>query len=99
MNISEEMCDVLNNFIKNNEESDSIGGFAMSCRDMDNAKKEYEEVKNSKESTVYRIFGGCGSTAFSLYKSKEYIIYVIRVSVDTPTNYIKIDINNESVFL
>ena len=42
----------------------------MSCSDIDNAKKAYEEVKNSKESTVYREFGVIAHTTFTLYKSK-----------------------------
>lgn len=100
MNISEEMYDYLDNFIKDNEPSTSIYGFCISSRDLNNGKKIYKKLKSSEE-PAYEIFGsnGMGHTAFALYKSKEGITYVIRVSIDTPTNYIKIDVNNEGVFL
>lgn len=102
MSISEEMCDILDEFIKDTVESDSIYQFCISSRDLNYGKKVYNKLKNSEEkSASYELFGsnGAGYTAFALYKSKEDIIYVIRVSVDTPTDYIKIDVNNEGVFL
>jgi hypothetical protein len=92
-----EMCDFLDDFIKTKGEFRSVYGLPMSQRTLDKGKEVYAELKNS-EGSSYEIIGGSGYTSYALYKSKECIIYVIQVNLNTPTDYVKIDVNNERIF-
>jgi hypothetical protein len=48
--------------------------------------------------TSYQIFGGSGYVSYGLYKSKQQIIYLIRVNIQEPTEYVKVNEENENFF-
>ena len=71
--------DEIDDFIKNNEESDDIF-CTISSKHLRIGKKIYNEIKNL-QTTTCSGFGsnGGGLTCFGIYKSKEQIIYLIQV--------------------
>jgi len=97
----QKIYDELDKFIAENEatEKENIRQFGISCSDLYDGKKLYNEMKNdSSPNPKYEIFGsnGCGHQCFGLYKSKDQNMYIIEVRIQTPTNYVKIE--NEDVF-
>ena len=86
----------IDDFVKNHKESDHIFS-SISTRDLKNGNTIYKKLKDLQD-TDYFIFGSSGWTSFGLYKSKEKIIYLIRVYVQTITDYTIIDLNNENYF-
>jgi hypothetical protein len=93
----QELYDYLDNFIATNNPNYNLFEFAISYKDLYKGKKKYNEMKKLNKVT-YEIFGsnGMGYISFGLYKSKDGIIYLIVVNIQTPTNYILID--NEEEF-
>ena len=93
----QKIYDELDKFIAETPPSDNIGQFDISCRDYCDGKKMYNEMKNDPN-PKYEIFGsnGGGYTCFGLYKSKDQNMYIIKVNVQTPTYYVKID--NDTIF-
>jgi len=96
MNNYKDLYDYLENFIENNNPSFNIFEFAISYRDLYNGKKIFNEIKKSDQ-VCYEIFGsnGMGYTSFGLFKAKNKIIYLIVVNIQTPTNYIMIESEEE----
>jgi hypothetical protein len=91
--------DELDKFIAENKPTENIHQFAISDRDLYDGKKMYNEMKNDPNpSPKYEIFGsnGCGYQCFGLYKSKDKNMYIIKVNVQNPTHYVKIE--NEEIF-
>lgn len=91
---------LLDEFIAKTPPSDNLNQFQISCRDLHNGKKLYNQMKNGPEPN-YEIFGsnGMGYTCFGLFKSNDKNMYVIVIdghNDNTPTNYVKIE--NESIF-
>ena len=90
----QKIYDELDKFIAENEPAENIRQFDISDRDYCDGKKMYNEMKNDPNpSPKYEIFGsnGGGYTCFDLYKSKDKKMYIIKVNVQTPTDYIKIE--------
>jgi hypothetical protein len=89
----QKMYDELDKFITENE-PENIREFAISGIDLCHGKKMYNEMKNDPNPTPkYEIFASnsSGHQCFVLYKSKEQNMYIIKVNVQTPTDYVKID--------
>jgi len=88
----------IDDFINKNEESNDIF-CRISSRDLKNGKKIYNEMRNSLD-TSYSIFGsnGWGTTCFGLYKSKEQIIYLLLINIQSIIDYTIIDEKNEYKF-
>jgi hypothetical protein len=91
---------LLDEFIAKTPPSDKLNQFKISCRDLYNGKKLYNQMKNGPEPN-YEIFGsnGMGYTCFGLFKSNDKNMYVIVIdghNDNTPTHYVKIE--NESIF-
>ena len=91
--------DEFDNLIKNNKESDDvIFGYIRSFH-LKEGKKIYNQMKNIENTnTSYVIFGGSGLVTYGLYKSKQQIIYLIKVYLQDPTDYVKVDEKNENLF-
>ena len=91
---NQKIYDELDKFIAETPPSDNIRELAISCRDLHDGKKMYNEMKNHPN-PKYEIFGsnGSGHTSFGLYKSKDQNMYIIKVNVQTPVHYVKIDNN------
>jgi hypothetical protein len=87
----QKIYDELDKFISENEPAENIGQFDISGRDYCDGKKMYNKMKN--DNPKYEIFGsnGGGYTCFGLYKSKDQNIYIIKVIVQIPTDYVKIE--------
>ena len=96
MHNTQEIYDYLDSFITNNNPSYNLFEFAISYRDLHNGKKKYNEMKKL-DKVRYEIFGsnGMGYTSFGLFKSKDGKIYLIVVNIQTPTNYILIESEEE----
>lgn len=92
-----DLYNLIEDFINKSKPDDSIHSFAISYRDLDNGKILYNKMINNNKQH-YEIFGSnaMGYTCFALYKSLNNIIYMIVVSIQTPTHYVII--NDESVF-
>jgi len=88
----QSMYDELDKFIADNKPTENIRQFCISGRDLYDGKKMYNEMKNDPN-PKYEIFGsnGCGYQCFGLYKSKDQNIYIIKVIVQIPTDYVKIE--------
>jgi len=86
----------LDDFIKNNKETDDIF-CKISSRDLKNGKKIYNKMKEI-QNTSYQIFGGNGYVSYGLYRSKEQIIYLIKVNIQTIIDYTIVDLKNEYYF-
>jgi hypothetical protein len=88
----------IDDFINKNEESNHIF-CRISSRDLKNGKKIYNEMQNSLN-TRYSIFGsnGGGTTSFVLYKSKEQIIYLLLIYIQSIVDYTVINEKNEYIF-
>jgi hypothetical protein len=91
-----ELYDILDKFIENNNPVKEIH-HAISMNDLNFGKELYYAMKNSKK-TSYEIFGsnGFGYTCYSLYQSKEEIIYLFVINIQKPIYYLKIE--NEKIF-
>ena len=90
---------LLDTFIKNNKESDDIF-CRISSRDLRNGKQIYNKMLTSQHDSNYQIFGsnGSGNTCFSLYKSKDQIIYLILVNIQDLGGYTILNEKNEKFF-
>jgi hypothetical protein len=91
---------LLDEFIAKTPPSDNLNQFKISCRDLYNGKKLYNQMKDNPNPN-YEIFGsnGMGYTCFGLFKSNDKNMYVIVIdghNDNTPTHYVKIE--NESIF-
>ena len=87
----QKIYDELDKFISENEPAENIGQFDISGRDYCDGKKMYNKMKNDPN-PKYEIFGSNGGyTCFGLYKSKDQNIYIIKVIVQIPTDYVKIE--------
>jgi hypothetical protein len=86
----------IDDFIKNNKETDDIF-CKISSRDLKNGKKIYNKMKEI-QNTSYQIFGGNGYVSYGLYRSKEQIIYLIKVNIQTVIDYTIVDLKNEYYF-
>ena len=91
----------IDDFIKNNKESNNIFS-SISSNDLKISKEKYNKIKNLHD-IHYSIFSrnswdGWDSIFFSLYRSKEQINYLIRVSNNTITDYTIINLKNEYYF-
>jgi len=91
--------DEINDFIKNNKESDDIF-CTISCKDLTTGKKIYNEIKKIQTTICSGSFGsnGGGLTCFGIYKSKEQIIYLIQSRIQSVVGYTIIDSRNEYYF-
>lgn len=99
MNSNTPDYDEFDNLIKNNKEKDDDIFYYISCRDLKNGKKIYNQMKNIENTnTSYEIFGGNGYVSYGLYKSKQQIIYLVRVNIQEPTDYVKVNEENEKLF-
>jgi len=87
----------LDNFIANNKSDFPIS--SISSYILKKGKEMYNEYKNLQNTNeIYKIFGGTCYLSYGLYKSKENIIYLIVVNVQTITDYVIMDSNNERLF-
>ena len=92
--------DYLDNFIAKNKNCNDLFG-SITSRDLIYGKKIYNEMKKTIfKNPSYKIFGGngWGTSCYALYKSKEEIIYLIRCNYQTPTDYLKINEEDENIF-
>lgn len=87
--------DLIEDFISKNKPTNNIHSFAISCGDLYNGKILYNKMVNNNKQH-YEIFGsnGMGYTCFALYKSLNNSIYMIVVSIQTPTHYVLIKDNS-----
>ena len=90
--VDQKMYEYLDTFIAKNEPNFYLLEFAISYKDLRAGKKLFQKMKNSPK-IGYEIFGsnGMGYTSFALYQSKDQLIYLIVVNIQTPTNYIIIE--------
>ena len=97
----EQMYIDLDHFIKNNKPEFAIS--SVSSYILKKGKEIYNEYKNLQNTNInpnpiYTIFGGTGYVTYGLYKSKEQIIYLVAVYLQTITDYVIMDSNNEKLF-
>jgi len=99
MNSNTHDYDKLDNLIKNNKESDDDIFYYIKCSHLKKGKEIYNQMKNIENTnTSYQIFGGSGYVSYGLYKSKQQIIYLIKVNIQEPTHYVKVNEENENLF-
>jgi hypothetical protein len=100
-NMDEQMYIDLDYFIANNRPEFAIS--SVSSYILKKGKEIYNEYKNLQNTNInpnpiYTIFGGTGYVTYGLYKSKEQIIYLVAVYLQTITDYLIMDSNNEKLF-
>ena len=83
--LSEEQVDGLEKFIK--EHSPIVLRDSISNRDLVDGKKIYADMISNQTGPTYAIFGLCGYTSFSLYKSRDQKVYMFRVFMQTLDAY------------
>jgi hypothetical protein len=98
LKLSQEQIDKLEEFIRTNQPRTSENILAnITIRDIDNGIELYRQLKSGAIEKNYIKFGenGWGFTVYALYKSISNKIYVIQVSMQTPTCYAIIENENE----
>lgn len=77
-------------FLKNNKES-NITSKSLKIIDLDYGKKKYDEIKE-KDGPYYIVFGyeAYGFIFYTLYKSKNNKIYILKFTLKAIHSYIEI---------
>lgn len=83
--LSEEQIDGLEQFIL--DHTPIVLRDSISNRDLVDGKKIYTDMISNQTGPTYAIFGLCGYTSFSLYKSRDQNIYMFRVFMQTLDAY------------
>jgi hypothetical protein len=91
---------LLDEFIAKTPPSDNLNQFKISCRDLYNGKKLYNQMKDNPNPN-YEFFGsnGMGYTCFGLFKSNDKNMYIIVIdghNDNRTSHYVKIE--NETIF-
>ena len=93
--LTEEQIDGLEQFIR--DHTPLVGGMrdCISSTELKYGKQIYEDLLTT-EGPKYAIFGLCGYTSFSLYKSRDQTIYMFRVYMQDLDAYSQV--NNDARF-